>query len=53
MERLPKILVNLEKRLRKHLETGERTLHNLPYQLHGTTNYQKCLERTRNLLLKK
>jgi ubiquitin-conjugating enzyme E2 Z len=53
MERLPKILVNLEKRLTKHLENGERTLHNLPYQLHGTTNYQKCLERTRNLLLKK
>ena len=51
-ERLPQILENLEHRLSKYLETGERTLNNLPYQLHGTTNYQKCLERTITLLNK-
>ena len=45
-ERLPKILERLEIRLRKLLEMGEKTLYNLPYQLQGTTNYTRCLERT-------
>jgi len=45
-ELLPKILERLEIRLRKRLETGEKTLSNVPYNMHRTTNYAKCLERT-------
>lgn len=48
-DRLPKILERLEKRLSKLLQTGECSFTNLPYQLHGTTNYKKCLERTLTL----
>jgi len=44
-ERLPGILDRLEIRLRKLLETGEKTLNNVPYNMHGTTNYARCLER--------
>ena len=44
-EQLPAILKRLEMRLKKLLEQGEKTFINLPYQLHGTTNYKRCLER--------
>ena len=43
--RLPKILERLEIRLKKLLETQEKTLVNLPYQLHGTTRYKSLLDR--------
>jgi hypothetical protein len=43
--RLPKILERLQIRLKKLLETQEKTLVNLPYQLHGTTRYASLLER--------
>jgi len=29
----------------KYIEQGEKIFTNLPYQLHGTTNYKRCLER--------
>ena len=50
--RLPKILERLETRLKKLLETQEKTLVNLPYQLHGTTRYKNLLQRCVCLKLK-
>jgi ubiquitin-conjugating enzyme E2 Z len=46
-ERLPGILERLEKRLRKYLDEdeGELIFTNIPYQMHGSTNYVKALER--------
>ena len=45
-EKLQGILARLEERLQILIqEHGEKTFHNLPYQLYGRTNYSKLLER--------